>query len=104
MRSCAAFIAALAVASCATPDRSPPEMHPLVALITGSEASMVRFEVAARQCGAQVFSVDRGREPRWIGIGRGLGAPAGDTRIECAMRWIVDHPEESLSFVGNESR
>jgi hypothetical protein len=65
---------------------------------------MVRFEAAARACGAQVFSIDRGDEPRWVGIGRGLEAPAGDPRIECALQWLVSHPEEELYFVGNETR
>ena len=91
--------------ACATHGRQPTQsMHLLAGLFTGSEASMARFEAAARQCGAQVFSIERPGEPRWIGIGRGLAAPAGDPRIECAMNWIVNHPDEELYFVGNESR
>lgn len=98
----AALVAAVFVASCATADR--PAMHPLAMLITGSEASMVRFEAAARRCGVRTYSIDQSHEARWIGVGRDLAAPAQDPAINCAMQWIVDHPEEGLAFVGNGPR
>jgi len=76
----------------------------MATVITGSEASMVRLEAAARSCGAKVFSIPMGAEPRWIGIGRGLEAPVNDDRINCVFQWLTDHPEEELFFVGNEAR
>jgi len=104
VRLSAALVAAVAIASCATPDHSLPEIYPLAGIVTGSEASMVRFEAAARQCGAQVFSIDRGREPRWIGIGRTLEPFADDPQIDCAISWMLNHREEELYFVGNAPR
>ena len=86
------------------PEANLATPHPLAALITGSEASMTRFEAAARACGAETFSIDQGAEPRWVGIGRGLEAPYDDPHILCAMQWISDHRDEELYFVGNAPR
>ena len=99
---------ALALASCATtpPLQPAEELHRLEAIVGGSETSLKRFEAAARACGANVFSIDRGSETRWIGIGLGTGGePAGaDPRIRCALQWVMENPGEELGFVGNERR
>ena len=99
----AALVAAAGLAACATPAREPPFTLPFVALVGGSEAGLARFEAAARGCGADVRSIPRTRSRR-IGIYRDPADPSRDPRIECALRWLVDHPEEELGFVGNEAR
>lgn len=98
----AAIAAAAGLAACATIPHEPPFVPPFM-LVGGSEAGLARFEAAARACGADVRSIPL-THSRWVGIRIDPAAPPGDPRIDCALRWIADHPEEELGFVGNEAR
>lgn len=91
----AAIAAALSLTSCATTSFTLP-----YSLVSGSEASLTRFENAARACGADVRSIPL-THSRWVSVGIDPDAP-NDPRVACAMQWILDHPEEELGFVGND--
>ena len=93
MKLAATVVATFSLMSCATGSYELP-----VALISGSDESLDRFESAARACGVDVRSILLSHG-RWVSVGIGR---ASDPRTICAMQWITDHPNEDLYFVGDE--
>ena len=85
------------------PVRSRFQMQALATIVSGTEPALARFEEAARTCGAQVVSIEREGETRWVGIARRSEPPANDARIMCALRWLATHRDGGLYFVGGKA-
>jgi hypothetical protein len=84
----------------ATDAHEPRSLDQIAFIVTGTEASLIRFEHAAHACGARLYSENGKHGRHFIGVRRDLSAAFDDPRIECAIRWVMDHPK-GLYFVGN---
>jgi len=66
----------------------------------GSEASLTTLAAEAKECGLQKAKIEK--------IGRFLALTVDtsglvDPRASCLVRWVLDHPEAKIGFLGNQA-
>jgi hypothetical protein len=72
-------------------------------IVSGSDASLSAFEVAARRCRVDGISrVPDGRGGTWVRVRGPISTDEVLSRYTCAKKWVTDHPD-SVRFVGDDA-
>src|SRR4030095_7928050 len=75
--------------------------HHTLMIVSGSDASLAAFEVAARRCGVKgVSRVPDGQGGTWVRMRGPVSTAEVLSRYDCAKNWVTAHPAD-LRLIGD---
>jgi hypothetical protein len=73
-------------------------------LVGGPEPSLQRFALAAQRCGISKAAVERASFGTLVvALPNTLPLPSDHSALDCAINWMLVHPDLNLGFIGNQA-